>query len=784
MAELKPIIEQAMTQYSGAVLQSRALVDVRDGLKPSARQIFYSMLIHKLTSDKPHKKTMNAVGSAMADFYIHGDSSCEGVIMRAGQNFAMRYPLIDVKGNAGTLISSGSWAAPRYTESRLSKISDLLFADIEKKTINEWRDSYDNTKQYPAVLPSKGFYNLVNGTQGIGVGLASSIPQFNLKEVNEALIYLIQHPDCSFEDIYCAPDFATGGILYNEAEVKESLKNGTGAACKLRSVIDYDADNRCFVVTEIPYNVYTNTICGELEAIVNGEDNPGIERFNDLTGEKPLIKIYLMKKANPDKILKFLYKNTSLQYYYGINLTMLDNGRFPKVFTWKEALQAHINHEIEVYVNGFNYDLKRIKDRLHVLEGLIKAISIIDEVIALIRNAADSANASRGLQQQFGFTEIQAKAILDIKLSRLAHLEITKLTNEYNSLKIEKDRIEAILQNEELLHKEIINGWRDTAQRFGDERRTKIISLSENEGEVLEVKTLQLSLTNKNNLFISEASSLYTQKRGGVGTKFKLEKGEYVISTTTAQTTDSILFFTVRGDFYSHSASALSMNEKLPIEAILPIKDNERICAITNYDTRRTAQNIIFFTKNGMMKKSLMSEYNIKRNIGVKAIELNKNDEIVSVLFLNTQRVGILTAMGQLLWCDTKDVNPIGRVGKGVKSIKLNDGDYVVSAQVLSEDFKEIVSVSANGYTKRTGRSEICLSNRYTKGTRLHKLKDEDDYLVSFLPLNNESEIICVSSHSQIKIKTDTIPLLSKGAQGVLSIKLGEKNRVIALSKN
>ena len=279
MSELQETVKQSFIQYAGAVLQNRALVDVRDGLKPSARQIFYSMLLHKLTADKPHKKTANAVGLAMADFYIHGDSSCEGIIMRAGQPFAMRYPLVDVKGNAGSLIASGNWAASRYTESRLSSLSNILFRDIDKDTISEWRDSYDNTKQYPVVLPSKGFYNIVNGVQGIGVAMACSIPQYNLKELNNALIYLIDHPDCSFDDICCIPDFATGGTLLNANEVKESMKNGQGFACKLRSVVEFDSKERCFVVTEIPYGVYTNTICGELEQIIEDDGNPGIERF-------------------------------------------------------------------------------------------------------------------------------------------------------------------------------------------------------------------------------------------------------------------------------------------------------------------------------------------------------------------------------------------------------------------------------------------------------------------------------------------------------------------------
>lgn len=427
--ELTPIIKESFSQYAGAVLQSRALVDVRDCLKPSARQIFYCLYTDKFIHSKPFKKTLKGIGSAMR-MYIHGDSSCEGVIMRAGQPFAMRYPLVEVEGSYGNLMESGNWAAPRYTASRLSDISNYLFEDIVKDTINEWRDNYDDTEQYPAVLPSKGFYNIVNGTMGIGIGMSSSIPQFNLRELNEALIKLLWNPDCSFEDIYCAPDFATGGILLNEEEVKESLKNGNGKSCKLRSVISYDNKERCLIVTEIPYSVYTNTICGELEKILESEENPGIDRFNDLTGSTPLIKIYLSRRANPDKVLKYLYKNTSLQYYYGINMTMLENGRYPKVFTWKEALQSYLNHEMSVYRQGFIFDLNKIKNRIHIIEGLLKAISILDEVIALIKGAADTRSASLGLQKIFGFSEEQAKAILDIKLARLAKLEINKLEKE------------------------------------------------------------------------------------------------------------------------------------------------------------------------------------------------------------------------------------------------------------------------------------------------------------------------------------------------------------------
>ena len=779
MAELKPIIEQSMKQYAGAVLQSRALVDVRDGLKPSARQIFYSMLLHKLTSDKPYKKTANAVGMAMADFYIHGDSSCEGVIMRAGQPFAMRYPLIDVKGNAGTLIESGNWAAMRYTESRLSKLSDLLFDDIEKDTINEWRDSYDNTKQFPAVLPSKGFYNIVNGTQGIGIGMASSIPQYNLRELNNALIYLIDHPDCDFDDIYCAPDFATGAILYNENEVKESMKNGTGFACKLRSVIEFDAKERCFIVTEIPYGVYTNTICGELEEIVNGENNPGIERFNDLTGEKPLIKIYLTKKANPDKVLKFLYKETSLQYYYSINFTMLDNGRFPRVFTWKEMLQAHINHEREVYRRGFEYDLRKIENRIHIIDGLLICLARIDEVVSTIKSSASTAAASIALQQNFLLDADQAKAVLDMKLSRLAHLEVKKLEDEKTSLEEKSAHIHEILENEELFKNELKNGWRQVAEKFGDERRTKVIQLTEgSDSEPIEEKQLSLCFTNTGGIYVSETSTLYAQKRNGVGTKFKLDKEEFIIDSIIGKNTDEILFFTSHGNFYHTKMSDFTINEKQYLYNFVNLLPYEHIVSAAICDKSRRKKYIIFSTKNGILKKSELDEYNLKRNTGATAIKLDNGDQIVSIILTDNDKIGIASAQGQFIMIKTDDIKPIGRVARGVIGMKLNEGDEVVSAKVIGTGVKEIASVSEDGYIKRSPISEFKLTGRATKGVKLQKVEN----LCDFLPLYNNNDILVVSSVAQIRLKLNDVPVLGRGAQGVRAIKLAENSKVMNLA--
>ena len=782
MADLKPIVKESFMQYAGAVLQSRALVDVRDCLKPSARQIFYCMYTDKFVHNKPFKKTLKAIGSAMR-VYIHGDSSCEGVIMRAGQPFAMRYPLIEVEGSYGNLMESGNYAAPRYTASRLSDISNYLFEDIAKDTINEWRDNYDDTEQYPAVLPSKGFYNIVNGTMGIGIGMSSSIPQFNLREVNEALIKLLWNPDCSFEDIYCAPDFSTGGILLNEEEVKESLKNGNGKSCKLRSVISYDNKERCLIVTEIPYSVYTNTICGELEKILESEENPGIDRFNDLTGSTPLIKIYLSRRTNPDKVLKYLYMNTSLQYYYGINMTMLENGRYPKVFTWKEALQSYLNHEMSVYRQGFIFDLNKIKNRLHIIEGLLKAINNIDEVIRLIKEAADSKNASLTLQKFLGITEIQAKAILDIKLARLARLEVDKLINEQKELEAEKDRITSILMDENLLKKEIEKGLIEVMNKFGDERRTKILDIEGEVDEPKEIKTINVNITNQNNIYISESSSLYTQSRGSVGHKIKLDKGEFIVNSLNAENIDSVLLFTNFGNFFTIKINDFPVEEKTYLGNYINLKEDEEVLTGLSLNKNKLKENLIFVTKKGIVKKTSLEEYISRKQVGVKAIELEEGDKLISVLLVNNEKLGLLTKNGNFLMFSPEEVRQTGRVTKGVKGIKLQEGDCVISARLVNKATREFASITKKGYTKRTNKEEFSYGSRYTKGNRIQNLKEEDDYLIDFLPIERENKIMIVTSNTQLKIDLDSIPLIGKDTYGAKAIKLSSNSRVVKLLK-
>ena len=780
MSNLTQVINDSFIQFSGAVLQSRALVDVRDCIKPSARQIFYCMYTDKFVHSKPFQKTLKAIGSAFR-LYIHGDSSAEGVIMRSAQPFAMRYPLVEVEGSYGTLLASGSWAAPRYTSSRLSPLAEYLFADLKKDTISEWRDNYDNTEQYPAVLPSKGFYNLVNGTYGIGVGASSSIPQYNLKELNKALEVLLLKPDAEFDDIYVAPDFATGATIINGEQVKESHKNGTGFACKIRSSVEWDAKDRCFIVTEIPYMLYTETICRELEEIINSENNFGIDRFNDLTGKTPLIKIYLQKNANPDKVLKQLFSKTSLESYYGINFTMLDNGRFPRVFTWKEMLQAHIDHEKIVYRRGFEYDLKKIEDRLHIIEGLLKAYDVIDEVVQTIKRAASSIEANKALRELLSIDDVQAKAILALKLSSLSKIDINKLVNEQNELIERASEIHKILEDKDLFNEQIIRGWREVAEKFGDDRRTKILNLGGEEEEPTEIKKLQISLTNLGNLYAVESSTLYTQKRGGVGTKAKLAQNEYVVNSISVNSNDKILFFMTTGNYYHCKASDITLETKTPVCTLIGLKDWEATRAIIGLNKENTKEYVIFITRKGIIKKSLLSEYNTNRAIGMRALALDDGDELVDVLFANEEKIGIMTEDGNFLITETKDIRPIGRVARGIKVIKLNEGDVVAAARLIYPNAKEIISVSGNGYIKSTDIKEFSIQGKNTKGSRIQKLYDSD-WMSDFLPVDDLKEILVSATKSCIKFKKDEIPIVSKGAYGTRSIKISEKDNIIALN--
>lgn len=763
--DLKPVIEQSFIQYSGAVLQSRALVDARDCLKPSARQIFYALYTDKFTHDKIFKKTLKALGSAFR-YYIHGDSSATGILMRAGQSFAMRYPLAEIEGNGGNLISSNNYAAPRYTGVRLSELSENLFSDIDKNTIDEWRDNYDDTEKFPGVLASKGFYNIVNGTFGIGIGMSSSIPQFNIVDVNNALIKLLQNPKVSFEDIYCPVDFATGGIVINESEVKTAIKFGKGGSCKIRSVIDYDEKEHCLIVSEIPYGVYTNTICDQLEEIVNGEDNPGIERFNDLTHTEPLIKIYLMKKARPEAIKNFLFKNTSLQSYFSINFTMLENGRFPRVFSWKEALQTHIDHEKIVYRKAFQYDLAKAEQRLHILEGLIKCLKAIDEVVELIKKSSTPGEAKKALMSTFTLDDAQASAVLALKLSKLAHLEIEQILDEHKKLTDYKNDILDILNTESRFNQVLIDGWNATIKKFGDEHRTQNINLSIDEPQEIEITPAEdcTVILNKAGILKRQPfTKKATQNRNTKGNKSN--SGE-IISIVNTDTLDNLAIFTNLGNMYLLPVDKIPEDKKgIGLNNLVQLQAAETVKLIASY--KNLTGEIILATQQGMVKKMVMKSFNTKRKNFINLVKLSENDELITVKPVANDDILLITHLGMAIFFSSKDITTTFS-----KGINLQPNDYIVSSLVINNNDNDLCVLTEGGLGKRVRLSEFTRQKKGGKGIIVSK-----NPVVSAILVKEDNTLSIFTKQTNLNINVKDIPLQGRTTIGV---KISKDNIIYA----
>lgn len=779
MADLKNIIESSFVQYAGAVLQSRALVDVRDCLKPSARQIFYCLYTDKFTYDKPFKKTLKGIGSA-SRLHIHGDSSCLGIIMRAGQPFAMRYPLIDVEGSYGTLLSSGSWAAPRYTASRLSEISEFLFGGIKKNTIEEWRDNYDNTEKYPAVLPSIGFYNIVNGTMGIGIGASSSIPPTNLREVNSAIIKLIQDENVPDKEILCLPDFPTGGILLNKDEVAEALLKGQGKSCRIRSVINYDEKDNCLVVVELPYALYTNTICGELESILENENNKLIERFNDLTGKEPLIKIYLKKGANPKKALDFLYKNTSLESYFSINLTMLDNGRFPRVFGWREALQNYITHIRTCKRRELQFDLDKAIARENILNGLLLASASIDEVVSIIRASDSPEQASTKLIARFNFNEEQTKAILAMKLSSLTKIDAIKLNDELTEIKKKIECLNDILGNPQKLDAELIKILREVADKFGDARRTKILDNYEEEEEVVNVeeKNITVMVLSNNSLVYTE-QELEGAKKGRKGKTLPIPKNVKVIDSFYTTNLSTVYILTQSGKMYSHSLARLEENEALSFYD-LGINANDNVVKVFPATNLEFSKYLFFITKQGMLKKTISTEYQNVRK-GTQAIKLKSEDEIVDCFFVFDEKEEIMafSSAGNAVRFKQSEVAPTSRATAGVKGMRLGNDEEIISGFVLNaeKEYKGVFTVSTAGQGKITPLNEFSVTSRTARGVVCQKL-DEEKLNVAYL-IGDEEKLTLLAGNKIISLETKDIPIQGRTTIGVKLINLGEEKQKI-----
>ena len=744
MQDLKKTVEDSFTRYAGNVILDRAICDVRDMLKPAARMLTFSQVdITKNISEKPFVKSARVVGDCLGHFYTHGDSSCYGTYMRMAKPFAMRYPLEDCQGNSGTITASGDEAAARYTELRLSKLGTSMFNDIEKETINEWCDNFDETEKYPKVLPSKGFYNIVNGTTGIGVSLSSSIPQFNLKEVNESLIKLLW--DNNYE-VDIMPDFATGALLLNSKEVKQSLKNGCGSACLLRAVIDYNTEEHCFIVKELPYGVYTNTITNQIQELLEREPNCGIEGINDGSGKTPDYLIYIRKDVSPSKMLDLLYSETSLQTYFTINMTVLKDGRTPVVMGLKDMFLEHLKHEEIVYRRSFEYDKKKIEHRLHIIDGLMICLANIDEVVHTIKNADSTADAAIQLQKKFLLDEEQTKAILDMKLSRLAHLEVEKLQKEQSDLKSKLENIIKILSTPELLKKEIEKGLKDIANRFGDARRTKIqnIAITNEEIATIPNRDLIIVVEGDNTIKALDPENIKTSNKGTKGSSISKDG---IIDMIACTTNKRILVFDKEGYVSTIDVNMVPIVQDLSDKGV-PVKNLCECGEIIKMSAENDKKYIIFATKLGYVKKTALSEYKnfSKRS---QALRIKEDDIIINIDFANDDdNVLIINDLGKLLNYSVEELKVSSRVTFGAKGCTIPIKSFTIGK---GED--RILTYNNEGKGKWTPYKELGTTSKASSGLVL------PDNTIGVLNLKNAAKICFVGSEKgkSIIISTDEI---------------------------
>lgn len=614
------------------------------------------------------------------------------------------------------------------------------------------------------------------------------------------MIKLLWNPDISFDEIYCPPDFCTAGTILNADAVKEIIKYGggekvkdmkfngkkLGSSIRMRATATYDDKENAIYFTEVPYGVYTHTICEQIIKGINEGTILGIahDGIKDLSKSTSNIKIILEKGVNPSNLIRSLYKNTDLDSCYAINMLMLDHGTKPKVFSWKEALQAHLDHEIDVRAKQHKYHIKKIDMRIHIIDGLIKAIENIDEVINIIKNSENKDKSKIGLIQRFGFTELQVDAILKLTLSRLSHLETNQFTDEKKSLLNDRIAHQAVLDTKELLYKEIETDMRRITDKFGDDRRTRLTNFdftSESEdAEPIERKELLIHYTNLGNIYTQISSTLMKHRRGGAGSKLKLKENEIITQTLADDNFSYLLGFSNKGKMYSLSIDELPINTKIHVTQLFEMETGEHITTLTSKARRSEIDYFVFITKNGMVKKTAANEYDKKRGKSIKAINLKDDDEVISVHFMKTEPIGILTFNGNFVIINTDDINAIGRVTAGVKGIKLNDGDYVIASHIISG--KNLITITQDGLIKKADLKEFAICNRGIKGKKISGVRDNDG-VVNFLTLEKDCDIIVISNKGIIKFDTSELKPLSREATGVKAMKLPEGIKVVNLVK-
>lgn len=809
-------IKNSYLDYSMSVIVSRALPDVRDGLKPVHRRILFAMNDMGMGYDKPYKKSARIVGEVLGKYHPHGDSAVYNSMVRMAQDFNTRYMLVDGHGNFGS-VDGDSAAAMRYTEARMAKITSELLVDIDKDTI-DWRKNFDESLDEPKVLPAKLPNLLLNGTTGIAVGMATNIPPHNLREVSDAIIALIDNKDISIDELITyikGPDFPTGGIIYGKSGIYSAYKTGRGkvrVSGKTHIEKDKKSGKESIVITEIPYQVNRAKLIERIAELVKDKRLTGISDLRDESKTDTRIVIELKKGEESELILNSLYKFTDLQTTFGIIMLALVND-VPRVLNLKQILVKYLEHRYDVIVRKTRYELNKAKKRAHILEGFRKALDHIDEIIRIIRASSDGNTARVSLMEKFDFTDIQARAILDMRLQRLTGLEREKIENEYREILILIKDLEDILANDSRVYEIIRNEVLELKEKYGDDRRTDIENdrLEIGIEDLIKNEDVIVTITKKGYIKRMSLDTYKAQKRGGQGVSSTTTVEDDVLKDIyTAKTLDKLMIFSDKGKVYSTKVYEIAESSKQArgklIQNIIDLEENEKVSVIIRVDEKENdTRDLVFITKSGIIKKTKLEEFRSINKNGKKALTFKDDSDEVKFVGVTSgsgnDEIFIATKDGMSIRFKEEDIRSMGRNAAGVKAIKLNEGDSVVSADVINTedgvDKLTVLSISSKGYGKRTALSEYTVQNRGGKGLKNYKLVGENNFVVYSAIIkeneveNGEINLIAISSSGTV-IRTiiKDLSVIGRSTQGVRIQKLKHKDeylvsadRVISESK-